>query len=316
MLQILLSIAPIFALIVLGHVLRRNGIPSLEFWNVNDKLVYWVLFPALLFYKVSTISLSGAQVVPHALVMFGALACSLLFALVAARLAGYDGPLGSSLMQGCARHNTFIALAVSERVFGAEGLAVAALTTALLLPVTNICVVTLMVAMIRGDGEGGGDGGVARAIARDLARNPLLLAVLAGIAWNLAGLGTLPVLHDSAQILGAAALPVMLLCVGANIQVRAMAAVLGPLLLSMVGRMVVFPTTVIGLALALQLPPAAALVALVYGAVPTAPGGFTLARQMGGDAPVMAGMITLQTVVAFVTLPLTLALGDRLLGMP
>jgi predicted permease len=55
---------------------------------------------------------------------------------------------------------------------------------------------------------------------------------------------------------------------------------------------------------------------LVYGAVPTAPGGFTLARQMGGDAPVMAGMITLQTVVAFVTLPLTLALGDRLLGMP
>lgn len=312
MLQILLSIAPIFALIVLGHVLRRNGIPSLEFWNVNDKLVYWVLFPALLFYKVSTISLSGAQVVPHALVMFGALACSLLFALVAARLAGYDGALGSSLMQGCARHNTFIALAVSERVFGAEGLAVAALTTALLLPVTNICVVTLMVAMIRGDAEGG----VARAIARDLARNPLLLAVLAGIAWNLAGLGALPVLHDSAQILGAAALPVMLLCVGANIQVRAMAAVLGPLLLSMVGRMVVFPATVIGLALALQLPPAAALVALVYGAVPTAPGGFTLARQMGGDAPVMAGMITMQTVVAFVTLPLTLALGYRLLGTP
>jgi len=314
MLQILLSIAPIFALIVLGHVLRRNGIPSLEFWNVNDKLVYWVLFPALLFYKVSTISLSGAQVVPHALVMFGALACSLLFALVAARLAGYDGPLGSSLMQGCARHNTFIALAVSERVFGAEGLAVAALTTALLLPVTNICVVTLMVAMIRGDGDS--EGGVARAIARDLARNPLLLAVLAGIAWNLAGLGTLPVLHDSAQILGGAALPVMLLCVGANIQVRAIAAVVGPLLLSMVGRMVVFPATVIGLALALQLPAAAALVALVYGAVPTAPGGFTLARQMGGDAPVMAGMITLQTVVAFVTLPLTLALGARLLGAP
>lgn len=312
MLQILLSIAPIFALIVLGHVLRRNGIPSLEFWNVNDKLVYWVLFPALLFYKVSTISLSGAQVVPHALVMFGALACSLLFALVAARLAGYDGALGSSLMQGCARHNTFIALAVSERVFGAEGLAVAALTTALLLPVTNICVVTLMVAMIHGDAEGG----VARAIARDLARNPLLLAVLAGIAWNLGGLGAMPVLHDSAQILGAAALPVMLLCVGANIRVRAMAAALGPLALSMVGRMVVFPATVIGLALALQLPPAAALVALVYGAVPTAPGGFTLARQMGGDAPVMAGMITLQTVVAFVTLPLTLALGYRLLGTP
>ena len=312
MLQILLSIAPIFVLIVLGHLLRRYNIPSLEFWNVNDKLVYWVLFPALLFHKVSTISLSGAQVVPHALVMYGALACALLFALVAARLARYAGPLASSLMQGCARHNTFIALAVSERLFGLEGLAVAALTTALLLPITNICVVTLMVAMIRG----GGEGGVARAIARDLARNPLLLAVLAGIAWNAAGIGALPVVHDVAQILGDAALPVMLLCVGANIHVRAMAAVLGPLLLSMIGRMAVFPAVVIVLALALDLPPAAALVALVYGAVPTAPGGFTLARQMGGDAPVMAGMITLQTAVAFVTLPVTLALGQHLLGTP
>ena len=56
------------------------------------------------------------------------------------------------------------------------------------------------------------------------------------------------------------------------------------------------------------------MVALVYGAVPTAPGGFTLARQMGGDAPAMAGMITVQTVVAFVTLPLTMILGERLLS--
>ena len=310
MFQILLSIAPIFVLIVLGHLLRRNNIPSLEFWNVNDKLVYWVLFPALLFHKVSTISLSGAQVVPQTLMLYGALACTLLFALVAARLARYEAPLASSLMQGCARHNTFIALAVSERLFGLEGLAVAALTTALLLPITNICVVTLMVAMIRGEAEGS----VAKAIARDLARNPLLLAVLAGIVWNLAELDRLPVLHDVAQILGDAALPVMLLCVGANIHVRAMAAALGPLALSMFGRMVVFPSVVIGFALLLDLPPAAAMVALVYGAVPTAPGGFTLARQMGGDAPVMAGMITLQTVFAFATLPLTLVLGSRLLG--
>ena len=47
MLVVLLSIAPVFALIVLGHVLRRVGIPSTEFWNINDKLVYWVLFPAV-----------------------------------------------------------------------------------------------------------------------------------------------------------------------------------------------------------------------------------------------------------------------------
>ncbi len=308
MLQILLSIAPIFLLIVLGHGLRRGGIPSIEFWNLNDRLVYWVLFPALLFHKTSTTTLSGDLVLPQAGVMYGALACAVAFALIAARLARYEGPLASSLLQGCARHNTFIALAVSERLYGAEGLAVAALTTALLVPVTNVVVVTLMVGLIRGGGDG-----VLKAIARDLARNPLLLAVLAGGAWNLAGVGHAPVLHDMTRILGDAALPVVLLCVGANIRVRAMAAQLLPTVLSMAGRMVVFPAAVIGLALWTGLPSAAALVALVYGAVPTAPNGFTLARQMGGDAPVMAGMITLQTVIAFVTLPLTMAVGQRLL---
>lgn len=308
MLQILLSIAPIFLLIVLGHGLRRGGIPSIEFWNLNDRLVYWVLFPALLFHKTSTTTLSGDLVLPQAGVMYGALACAVAFALIAARLARYEGPLASSLLQGCARHNTFIALAVSERLYGAEGLAVAALTTALLVPVTNVVVVTLMVGLIRGGGDG-----VLKAIARDLARNPLLLAVLAGGAWNLAGVGHAPVLHDMTRILGDAALPVVLLCVGANIRVRAMAAQLLPTVLSMAGRMVVFPAAVIGLALWTGLPSAAALVALVYGAVSTAPNGFTLARQMGGDAPVMAGMITLQTVIAFVTLPLTMAVGQRLL---
>ncbi len=59
MIEMLLAIAPIFLLIVLGHALRRGGIPNIEFWNLNDKLVYWVLFPALLFYNMATMELSG-----------------------------------------------------------------------------------------------------------------------------------------------------------------------------------------------------------------------------------------------------------------
>ena len=310
MLAILVSIAPIFVLIVLGHLLRRGNIPSLEFWNLNDRLVYWVLFPALLFYKTSTIRFSGGLVLPHAVVLYGAFACAVGFALLSARVARFGGPLASSMVQGCARHNTFIALAVAERLYGAEGLAVAALTTALLIPVTNVTVVALMVTLVRGDAAA--SGGLARAIVRDLVRNPLLIAVLVGITVNLAGVGQIPVVHEVARILGDAALPVVLLCVGANIRVRAMVASTLPTVLSAIGKMAVFPGAIAGLALLMDLPASVALVAMVYGAVPTAPSGFTLARQMGGDAPVMAGMITVQTVIAFVTLPLTMSLAARL----
>ena len=233
MLHILLSIAPIFILIVLGHLLRRGGIPSFEFWNMNDKLVYWVLMPALLFQKTSTIQLDAGVVGAYAVVILGGFAVAAGFGLAAGRLAGLDGPVASSVLQGAARHNTFIALAVAERLYGPEGLAIAAVATSLLIPTTNVTMVTLMVWLVRGPDEKR----ILRSILRDLARNPLILSVGAGVAWNILGSGPIPVVHDVARLLGAAALPVVLLCVGANIRIRAMAASAKPMLIASLGKL-------------------------------------------------------------------------------
>jgi len=155
MLDIFLSIAPIFLLLVLGYGLRRGGIPSVEFWNLNDRLVYWILFPALLFSNTSTIDLSGDLLSSFAVVIYCGFGSAVLFALVSSRLFRLNGATASSVLQGAARHNSFIALAVAERLIGLDGLALATLVTALLIPVTNITVVTLMVTMIRGDGGRG-----------------------------------------------------------------------------------------------------------------------------------------------------------------
>jgi predicted permease len=58
----------------------------------------------------------------------------------------------------------------------------------------------------------------------------------------------------------------------------------------------------------------AVTVAGLFGAVPTAASGYTLARAMGGDAPLMATIITVQTALAFITLPLTVWLLGSLPG--
>ena len=305
MIDIFLSIAPIFLLLVLGYVLRRGGIPSVEFWNLNDRLVYWILFPALLFSNTSTFDLSGDLLSAFAVAIYCGFGSAVIFALLSSRLFRLDGPTASSVLQGSARHNSFIALAVAERLIGFDGLALATLVTALLIPVTNITVVTLMVTMIRGDG---GRAAVLRAVLRDLARNPLLIAVGLGIGANLLDIAPIPVVSDMAKILGAAALPIMLLCVGANIRIRAMTSAGLPVLLSVVGKMVVFPAMILVAAQFVDLSDAALLVLILYGAVPTAASAYTLARQMGGNAPVMATIITLQTAISFVTLPITVTL--------
>jgi len=167
-------------LIVLGHLLRRKGIPSFEFWNLNDKLVYWVLFPSFLFHKMATMEISGEFITEFAFAIYTGLFAAIAFALLMGKLCKLQSPIWTSVLQGSARHNTFIALAVAERVFGVEGAALAALITALLIPLTNISVVTLMVVMLR-DRNGVG---VFRAVARDLIRNPLLVAVLLGAAFK------------------------------------------------------------------------------------------------------------------------------------
>ena len=305
MIDIFLSIAPIFLLLVLGYVLRRGGIPSVEFWNLNDRLVYWILFPALLFSNTSTFDLSGDLLSAFAVAIYCGFGSAVIFALLSSRLFRLDGPTASSVLQGSARHNSFIALAVAERLIGFDGLALATLVTALLIPVTNITVVTLMVTMIRGDG---GRAAVMRAVLRDLARNPLLIAVGLGIGANVLNIAPIPVVSDMAKILGAAALPIMLLCVGANIRIRAMTSAGLPVLLSVVGKMVIFPAMILVAAQFVDLSDAALLVLILYGAVPTAASAYTLARQMGGNAPVMATIITLQTALSFVTLPITVTL--------
>ena len=307
MIQMLLAIAPIFLLIVLGHALRRGGIPTADFWNLNDKLVYWVLFPSLLFYKMATMEFSGELLEGFASVIYAGFASALTFGLIAGWLFRLGRPLWTSVLQGCARHNTFIALAVAERVFGGEGLAIASLVTALLIPLTNVSIVTLMVVLLRG----GDRNGLATAVVRDLLRNPLLIAVALGVAVNAAGIEHVPVLYDMVIILGGAALPIVLLCVGANIRVTAMRAAALPTLLSIIGKMFLFPAVIGFVAIAIGMDSQAAMVAVIFGAVPSAAGAYTLARQMGGDAPAMAAIVTIQTALSFVTLPLTLMYAER-----
>ena len=245
-----------------------------------------------------------------AVAVYSGFGAAVLFSLLLLFLFRTEKPLWTSIMQGCTRHNTFIALAVGEQVFGSGVLGTSALVTALLIPVTNIVVVCLMAtALARKD-----DGNLLVSVFRDLARNPLLLAVGLGLIFNFLGWSDVPVLTDMTAILGAAALPIVLLCVGANIRIKAMSADLKATLICVVGKMMVFPAAMAFAGLAVGLQPELFLTAMLFGASPSAASAYTLARAMGGDAPAMAGIVTIQTALSFVTMPATLLLAQYLIG--
>ncbi len=310
MTAIALSIAPIFLLIVTGYVLRRGGIPSEEFWTLNDRLVYFVLMPALFFVRISQADLSDPNLLPYAATLYAGFFAAIGFGTAVAVMLRFAAPQATSILQGAGRFNTFIALAVAEALYGLPALHLAVLGAALLVPVVNLTVVGLFSILMPRPGHP-----VLLGAAKNLATNPLILSILAAAVVNRLGWAPIPVVQDTLAILGQAALPIMLLCVGASLKLRGLKADAGAMALSALGKLVVFPLVILAVALALGLPPLAAQVALIYGALPTGVAAYTLARQLGGDAPLMATMITVQTLLAFAVIPLWLSLGARLFGL-
>jgi malonate transporter len=299
---VLSAIVPVALLIALGAGLRRAPGLGDAFWAGAERLCYLVLLPALLATGLATADFAHLPVAA----MAGAIVASLVAtgaALVALRPAlAIDGPAFTSVFQGGVRFNNYVALAVAVGLHGSAGLPLAALATAAIVPTVNVMSVLVFARY-----------GTARPTVagtlRMLAANPLILACAAGGAIQATGL-TLPgVLLSAGRSLGQASLPIGLLCVGAAFQPAALWARPGAAVVSSAAKFVFLPFCVWLACRWLGVGGMAAEVALLFAAMPTASSSYILARQLGGDAPLMAGITTVQTLLAAATIPLTLALA-------
>ena len=281
MLAVALATLPIFVLIFLGAALRRLGPFGEDFWRGAERLVYYVLFPPLLFTTLATADFAALAAGELALAMVaGAAALMLALSLLRPVLA-VDGPAFTSLAQGALRQNTYIGFSAAFALFGSEGLAAAAIWVAAVTPIVNVYCIAALTRHGSGARSGVGRGAVTRAVAK----NPLILASIAGAAFNLAGMALPPVLDDVLAILARGALP-----------------------LAVVLKLLVLPLFVLAALRILDISGLGATVALLIAGLPTAPSSYILARQLGGDARLLAGIIAIQTALSMVTLPLILTL--------
>lgn len=294
------TIWPLFALIGLGFLLARAGFPHPEFWPGAERLTYFILFPALLFSSLAEAPLDDPE-----LLQLGAAGVTIILIATAVlwlvrRMRPTPAARFGPAVQGVVRFNTYLGFAVVGSVAGAEGIARAAVYLAVGVPLVNL--VSILALTESGAGRRPG------ALLKTILRNPLILACLAGFAVALAGTG-LPYGTDAFfGLLAQASLPLGLLCVGAALQPAALRRDLPVLAGNAAVRLLGMPVLATLVALAFGLDANAALVLLVFSAVSTAPTAYVLTRQLGGDGSFMAGLVTCQTVLAVVTIPLVLML--------
>lgn len=304
---VLTALVPVALLIALGYALRRNAFVDDGFWPQAERVCYYVLLPALFIHGLSTAELGALPIQGLAGSLIGATV--VVAALVAAcrPLVGVDGPAFTSIFQGSIRFNNYVGLSLSVGIFGAQGLAAAAICNAALVPLVNL----LSILAFAGFGRSRLNAG---AIVRQIAFNPLIVSCCIGAAMQAAGIRPPIGIEPTLKSLGAASMPLGLLCVGAALRFDAIGSWKTPVFAASAARFIVMPSAMLLAARAFGLDGTGAVVALLFHCLPTASSSYILARQLGGDAPLMAGITAAQTLLAGAAIPLVLTVWS--LGLP
>lgn len=300
---ILSAIFPIFAVVVLGSVLRRSGFLPQTFWDGLDKAIFWILFPCLLFAVTGRAGLSGPDTLNMAIVL-------VLSTLGTAFLARLSKPMLRlpdrsfvAVYQSAFRMNAYVGLAASASLLGTTGSAFAAIAVAIVAPLINTLGVIALAGM---NGRESGTRPSTLSLLRSVVTNPLILSTVTGAVVNLIGLPLPDALWDTFDVIGKAALPMALLSVGAGLRLRALKSAGWSVGVGAFLKLIAAPAITIAVCLALGFSGPAALVAVIFTAPPASVSSYQMTKAMGGDADLMAASITVQTVAAAVTMTLVL----------
>ena len=304
--DIFAALWPVFALLFLGVLINRIQFVDHTFWNGAEKIIYYLCFPALLVTRLVSADFNGREsfVLIEAVLLL--LASGSLFLIVLQKLLKLRSASFTSVYQGGLRFNTYITLAIAASLIPGEGLVIAAIIASVMIPLLNLLCV--LVFALYSDKRPS-----ILTVLKQISSNPLILACLMGLALNLSDLGIPVLVTPVLDLLAQVALPLGLLAVGAGINLKAMRSSGVPLMMGVATRLIVMPLFGLVIGSMLQLSPEALLIFMVFASVPTASAAYILAKQLNGDAPLVANIISAQTLLSMLTLPVALSLPGLML---
>jgi predicted permease len=291
------ALLPSFALIALGFALRRGRFLPEASWEAADRLVFYVFFPALLLRDLATADLAALPSLGAAIAMAGAVLATTVMLLLR-QPAGLAGGAFAAVLQGAIRPNVYIAVAAGATLHGGRGATVVALAVAATVPLVNV--ISALALAPKGHG--------ASRTLRAVVFNPLVVACAAGVALNglaggWSGAALPPLVDPVLAALSRAALPLGLISVGAGLDLLAAADGGRAVIVASLVKLGILPLlTWLALSL-LGVEGGVAAACVLFAAVPTSVSAYAMTRQMGGDHGLMAGIITVETLLALATLP-------------
>lgn len=300
---VLNTLFPLCFLLLLGWGLKRFSMTDARFLAMSDRLVYYVFFPVLLFWKIG----NGAPEpgVSAGLCLAGLSGVMLAFAasLAAIRYFRVSAFQAGSFCQACFRFNTYIGMALVLTVLGEEGVRHFGILAGVVIPVINVLSVSVLVWY------SGGRPSIRENLKyfiRALISNPLILGCLAGFLFSRSDLVFPVFIQNSFFLMTSVTLPLALISIGGSLRFKGLADHARVSLLAAGIKLVFLPVTGFLLLKGFHVTGTAFTAGMIFFSLPTSTAIYVLSGQLNSDTELASGAIMMSTVLSFI--PLTLSL--------
>ncbi len=287
--------------------MKRRAFLADAFWAQAERLSFFVLLPALFLHGLATADLQGVPVggLVKVLIISTLVVAALLVTFN--RIIVQDGSAFTSVFQGGIRFNNYVGVTAAVGLFGAPAVALSAVSNATIVPTVNVLCVLVFAYYGTAKPTFGG-------VLRGIVFNPLVVGCVIGILLQITGIGLPPGIESCVKALGQASLPLGLLCVGAALDWKALNRGIKPALIASIAKFILLPLATAVACVFFGLDRQTAMIAVLFQALPTASSSYVMARQLGGDAELMASIIAFQTILAIVAVPAALLLMNAWLN--
>jgi predicted permease len=293
---ILNNLFPVFALIGLGALLKHLNLTGDQFLKSSDRLIYYIFFPVMLFWKIGAAPPLDHRAVDLIAAALCTVAAVYLVSAICLRLFKVPRFAAGSFSQSCYRFNTYVGMAVIMNALGETGVARFGILIGLIIPIINGLAVSTLIWY---SGETIDIRKRLVLTLRALVSNPLIIGCLAGMAYSRYISGFPVFLDNTLRLASMVTLPLALISIGGSLTIKTLQLNMNHALLASVVKLLVLPVTGWFFLGVMHASPLSCQVGMIFFTLPTSPAIVVLSSQLNSDTEFAAAAIVLSTLLSF-----------------
>lgn len=300
---VLNSLFPVVMLIGAGVVLRRFNYTNISFLQTSDRLVYYIFFPLMLFWKIGSATYDKGFSWDFCISSLLALVVMFILSIIFILLFKITAYQAGSFAQSCYRFNTYIGVAIILNSLGSEGIRYFGVLIGIVIPIINVAAVTTLLWF---SPKKTASAKRYRLLTKALLSNPLILGCLAGLFYSYVFNGFPQFLDNSLSLVSMVTLPLALISIGGSLNFAGLRKYLPLSLLAAASKLLIFPAVGYCCLYIFGVTGVPFTVGMIFFALPTSTAIYVLSSQMDSDPELATSTILVSTILSFPVLTLVL----------